>query len=103
MSIRQINQSHRYSNVKYIVKSHNMFGIYHRMRFRIICLEFTIECGSTDHLSRQTMRIKTVMNHNQENDQKNRPHDHSLPTPVLLRATRLQSMIRESFVNKVCR
>ena len=31
--------------------------------------------GSTDHLSRQTMRIKTVMNHNQENDQKNRPHD----------------------------
>ena len=33
MSIRQINQSHRYSNVKYIVKSHNMFGIYHRMRF----------------------------------------------------------------------
>ena len=32
--------------------------------------------GSTDHLSRQTMRIKTVMNHNQENDQKNRPHDH---------------------------
>ena len=28
--------------------------------------------GSTDHLSRQTMRIKTVMNHNQENDQKNR-------------------------------
>jgi len=34
MSIRQINQSHRYSNVKYIVKSHNMFGIYHRMRFR---------------------------------------------------------------------
>ena len=36
MSIRQINQSHRYSNVKYIVKSHNMFGIYHRMRFRCI-------------------------------------------------------------------
>ena len=35
MSIRQINQSHRYSNVKYIVKSHNMFGIYHRMRFRL--------------------------------------------------------------------
>ena len=31
--------------------------------------------GSTNHLSRQTMRIKTVMNHNQENDQKNRPHD----------------------------
>ena len=36
MSIRQINQSHRYSNVKYIVKSHNMFGIYHRMRFRCV-------------------------------------------------------------------
>ena len=35
MSIRQINQSHRYSNVKYIVKSHNMFGIYHRMRFNV--------------------------------------------------------------------
>jgi len=34
--------------------------------------------GSTDHLSRQTMRIKTVMNHNQENDQKNRPRDLSL-------------------------
>ena len=34
--------------------------------------------GSTDHLSRQTMRIKTVMNHNQENDQKNRPHDFTL-------------------------
>ena len=39
MSIRQINQSHRYSNVKYIVKSHNMFGIYHRMRFRCVILE----------------------------------------------------------------
>ena len=36
MSIRQINQSHRYSNVKYIVKSHNMFGIYHRMRFSCV-------------------------------------------------------------------
>ena len=36
MSIRQINQLHRYSNVKYIVKSHNMFGIYHRMRFSLI-------------------------------------------------------------------
>ena len=40
MSIRQINQSHRYSNVKYIVKSHNTFGIYHRMRFFcILCQE----------------------------------------------------------------
>ena len=33
MSIRQINRRHRFSIVKYIVKSHNMFGIYHRMRF----------------------------------------------------------------------
>ena len=38
--------------------------------------------GSTDHLSRQTMRIKTVMNHNQENDQKNRPHDLFLSLPA---------------------
>ena len=40
MSIRQINQLHRYSNVKYIVKSHNMFGIYHRMRFFDLKVDF---------------------------------------------------------------
>ena len=44
MSIRQINQSHRYSNVKYIVKSHNMFGIYHRMRFFRYHSTITKEC-----------------------------------------------------------